>query len=313
MRSLLRQLLFLTLSALLSWWIFLATPGETPPLVIPPLEELVEVAVTPMLEGEPAEAPSTEEAENTPVEPVVEVGAVPPPPPEPEPEPAEEVEDEAAPPVAELGETDGEGEDAVLEESSRPSPERMMADEALLAEARSEWEGEARKGFATVLLATPEEQLDIAHYFGEELVLVPRDALDETRVDRRHYRIGSGGQVQSVAGLPRFDEFHEYRDLFDYEYARLPASVRELRRSVLSRNEIYLFAALLPLREWALVVGRRHEALAASGRDAAEVKRYVLEYERMPEGGFDLRVEEVVFSDGTRFVPADPAQRVQTP
>lgn len=311
MRALFRQLLFLGLSALLSWWFFLARSEEDQSQVVPPVEELLDVAVMPLLDSAPAEAQPVEPEQPAPAEPVVEL--VPPPKPEPEPEPPVEVEDPDEPPVAELGNAEGEGEDAVAETGEKVSPEQMMSDDQLLAEARSEWDGEARKGFATVLLATPEEQLDIAHYFGEELVLVPRSALDEARSDRRHYRVGPQGQVQSVAGLPSFDDFHEYRDLFDYEYARLPAPVRELRRSVLSRNEIYLFAALVPLREWALVVGRRREALIASGREASEVQRYVLEYERMPAGGFDLRVEEIVFVDETRFTPVDPVQRTQTP
>ncbi len=52
-----------------------------------------------------------------------------------------------------------------------------------------------------------------------------------------------------------------------------------------------------------VVVGRRRAALARSGRKAADVNRYVLAYVRRSADEFDLEVREVVFRDGTRFLP----------
>ena len=54
-----------------------------------------------------------------------------------------------------------------------------QADEALMAQARVELSEGARKGLTTVLLAAPEEQLEIARFFSEEVVLVPRSTLGE--------------------------------------------------------------------------------------------------------------------------------------
>jgi hypothetical protein len=181
-----------------------------------------------------------------------------------------------------------------------------MRDPALLAAAREEFSLGNRKGFATVLLAAPEEQIEIARFFGEELVLVPRAALDSSGASPRYYRLSETGKplVEEVAGAPPLEEHRQYRDLFDYEYARLPSPLRELRRSMVARGEIYLFAALLSAEEWALIIARRSEALARAGRELAEVRRFVLRYVRPPGGGFDLRAEEIVFGDGTRFVPA---------
>ncbi len=80
--------------------------------------------------------------------------------------------------------------------------------------------------------------------------------------------------------------------------------MRALRRSVLSRSEIYLFAALIPPQEWAVVIGRRREALAQAGRSLSEVERFTLRYERRTDGGTDVSVEEIAFADGSRFRPS---------
>lgn len=196
--------------------------------------------------------------------------------------------------------------------SSTRSAEDLMADAELLATASKEVAEEVRRGFVTVMLAAPEDQLEIARFFGEELVLVPRRVLDAGTERPAYFHIASDGPpvVDRVASRPALERFRQYRDLFDYEYGRLPEPLRELRRSVLSRSEIYLFAALIPAREWALVVGRRSELLARAGRDLSQVRRFVVRYVRRPGGGFDLRAEEIVFADGKRFQPQaepDPA------
>lgn len=254
--------------------------------------------------------------------------------------PAEEPPREPTPPPPELGTPDGAEElppsdvetgtadpEPALDpatEAEAPEPiaasaarasEELMADPELRAAARAELSGEASHGFATVLLASPREQLDIAHFFGEELLLIPRASIDP-RQERPHYFRLDGRtppRVERVDARPPLESWRQYRDLFDYEYAALPNPLRELRRSVLARGEIYLFAALVPAREWAVVVGRRREALEASQRAPSEVRRYVLRYQRRADAGYDLRVEEIQFTDGSRFqpqaVPAHPGGR----
>jgi len=193
-------------------------------------------------------------------------------------------------------------------EGPRAAIESLMHDTELLAEARTELAGGLHKGFSTVLLAAPEEQVEIARFFGEELVLVPRTALDPSHPSPEYFRLSVTGapSVERIGGGPPLEDHRQYRDLFDYEYARLPAALRELRRSLVARGDVYLFAALLSTQEWALVIARRRDALESAGRTQAEVRRFVLRYVHLPGGGFDLRPEELVFTDGSRFVPGAP-------
>lgn len=267
----------------------------------PPAERAPAEAGTP--EGDPAAEPRVPEPTPAPVEESPERSE--PVPPEPEPEPEEHEPEEPVPEEHETAEPEApEPSPSGPSQAASPrAPAALMQDATLLARARQELASETAKGFATVLLAAPEEQLAIARAFGEELVLVPRATLDPAATSPHWFRIARTGEVESVAGRPPLDGFRQYRDLFDYEYARLPAPLRELRRSVLSKSEVFLFAALVPLEEWALVVGRREEALRASGRPLEEVRRFVLRYVRRAQGGFDLAVEEIVFADGSRFLP----------
>ena len=183
-----------------------------------------------------------------------------------------------------------------------------MADSELLEVAAAELAGERPRGFDTTLLCAPEEQVEIARFFGEELVLVPWRAMDPEATDVTYFRLevgagASGGRVEAVHGRPPLEGYRQFRDLFEYEYSRLPEPLRELRRSVLTRTEVFLFAALIPASEWALVVGRRREALAEAGAEHEDVREFILHYVRLADGAFDLRVEEIVFADGSRYRP----------
>ncbi len=333
--SAVRHALLLALSAALSWWLLLGWPPR-PSLPQAPDEAPASVALLPLLlapvadvapEPEPAPEPTPElepapepEAPEPPrPDPVVAAATTPDPQPpveapaEPEPElepeePGASTHDETPPPP-ELGAPEGElepgGSAAPDEPTVAEQVGALMRDEELLDEARAELAGERTHGFATVLVAAPEEQVEIARFFGEELVLVPRSTLDPDAARPRYFRLGVDGdaQVEAVAGRPPLERYRQYRDLFDYEYGRLPESLRSLRRSVLARSEVYLFAALIPTSEWAVVVARRREALRDADAELGDVRRFVLRYVRAEDGAFDLRVEEIVFADGSRYRP----------
>jgi hypothetical protein len=216
-------------------------------------------------------------------------------------------EPELAPAVAEMlpAEEPIAAEDdaaAAAGPASAPSATELMQDAALVAEAQGELASEAPRGFATVFLAAAEDQLDIARAFGEELVLVPKSALDPSNPRPRWFRIALDGvpRVEPMQGPPPLERYRQYRDFFEYEYARLPAPVRELRRSVLTRSEIYVFGALIPPAEWAVVMARRRAALAATGRELDEVRRFVARMTRIADGSFDVDIDEIVFADGVR-------------
>ena len=351
MMALARQSTLLVLAAGLTWWIFLRSPIEERAVIQPPPDHPLAVALAP--ESQPGNAPAPlpaspvgpEQTEPTPPEdltaadePDLELAPVPPPAelgtpegspearasvpevPEEVPAVAEEVPEvaNAFPAVAEdapTGGSEGPIELDAAPSGGRPQAEDLMADPSLLAAARSELSRESSQGFATVLLATPEDQLAIARFFGEELVLVPRTAIDPETESPRYFRVTAEepARPEMVMGQPPLAGYRQYRDLFDYEYARLPAVLRDLRRSVLARSEIYVFAALIPAREWSLIIGRRREALALSGRDPSEVRRFVLRYVQRTGGGFDVDVEEIVFTTGARFQPSPSTPPAKEP
>jgi len=316
MIAVLRQLVFLAVAAGASWWLFLAE--ATPQVASPPdlLQPVDQIALLPVPVAPPAAETQAEPAEAAPEQLPAELLPAPPERPVDEPaanEPeatAEDAADELAEPESaggeapsELGDPDADG-DIAEQAAVADSAETLMADVDLLEEARREIAGEVQRGFATVLLGKPEEQLAIARAFGEEVVLVPRSSLGLPRDELTYFRLGAGGEVQRATGLGALDH-SRFRDLFQYEYVSLPDALRDLRRSVLNRDEIYLFGALMPASEWALVVGRRQAALAASGREAGAVRRFTLDYEPRAGGRYDIVVDEILFTDGTRFRPAN--------
>ena len=296
MTWLLREVFLLAIAGVVSWWLFLGwsfEPFWKRPLVVP---AALPIAVTPNVKEPDVKEPSA-------------------------PQPAKP---DNRPPPSERGTPDGSEEGSAPAEArpaSAPEPENnqqdavqdAMRDTELLAVAQEEVSGETRKGFATVFLAAAEDQLDIARFFGEELVLVPRSAMNPQNSEARYFRLAADGQsgLQQVQGRPPLRSYRQYRDLFDYEYARLPAPVRQLRRSVLVRSEVYLFAALIPVSEWAVVVARRRAALAAAGRKLEDARRFTLRYRRLGGNTFDVEVAEILFRDGRRFRP--PASRGDLP
>lgn len=277
MRWFLRESILLVLAAALSWWLFLGWPSwcfPEPSAVDP---QALPIAVLPAVEA--AEPSQQLEQSDQPDQPDQDKPQTPPPP--------------------ERGTPEGK------EAGARAALQALMRDPGLLTRARQEASGEARLGFETVLVAAAEDQLDIAQFFGEELVLVPRSAIDQDNADPRYFRLTGGKRpvVRQVRGRPPLPAYRQYRDLFDYEYARLPAPLRELRRSVLARSEVYLFSALIPVAEWAVVIARRRAALAQAGRGLGDARRFTLRYRRRPDNAFDVEVREILFRDGRRFRP----------
>jgi len=309
------QLFLILVSALLSWWFLLWAPeGPTPPpAAVPPVDLTLVLSPQAVSAAEEPvkEEPAQEEPAPPPPPAMVET-----PPPEPAP-PAEPVEEEPAPPPAESGTPDGDPEEAAVadpEPESRIDPsvkavrelEKIEGSKKLMRQAKAEVSGKSRKGFRTTFLCTASDQLDIARYFGEPVVLVPRAGL---RPGHEYYHrlvlAGEPGieEVRSPAPLTRY---RQYRDLFAFSYESLPTPIRELRRRVFVRGDVYLFAALIPPREWGLVIVRRDAALSeinrgrgGSKRTHDDVKNFTLRYVRLPGGAFDIQVASISFDDGT--------------
>lgn len=303
----------------LTWWFlfFAPAPGlqSSPEPVAEPqlrtrLQPITEaaVAVESIQEAEVAEVAEPEPASEPPsvaeVEPAAQAAEAP------EPEPA----DEPVVAAAELGARDGAEDleeraapEAPAEPLADPSPTaaELSADRTLRDQATRELSGaQASLGFSTTLISSPEDQLDIARAFGEDIVLIPRAALGDGD-DATSFRLrGLGGkspQIESLQGRPDLEHSRQYRDLFAYEFQRLPAKIRELRRQVIRRDEVFLFAALIPASEWAVVIGRRQEACLAASVSEDDVEQYVLRYVRGADGGFDFVVDEILLASGKRI------------
>jgi hypothetical protein len=324
MMRFLGHLFLITVSGVLSWWFFLREPESSAAPPAPATRE--ELTLT--LETLAAAATAPEEAPEVP-----EPSPEPPPPPAaaPTPEPPPEVAKDAppasepSPPAPEAGSPDGEADvgpdadsdaesavesasESTSEEDVDPSAElaselaSIAASEELMEQAAKEVRGESRRGFRTTFLCAARDQLDIARWFGEPVVLVAKAGLRPGH--ERYYRLGADGSIAEVREPAPLTEFRQYRDLFAFAYESLPTPLKELRRRVFARSEVYVFAALIPPREWALVIARRDAALAASNRGRSspreydDVRGFTMRYVRLPGGAFDIRVAEIQFADG---------------
>ncbi|MEM1451683.1 MAG: hypothetical protein AAF957_24725 [Planctomycetota bacterium] len=319
MTSLLRQILSFALAIGLTWWLLYRAPGPEP--MAEPAPSTGPVSLRPVTEHA-VDVASFEEL-LTPPDPVEEEVQEDPTPPPPEAGSRDGAEDgEAAEKVEEpdegidaLAAEAEETSDAVATEAAAdaaddgPGPAKitdLAQDQELLKAASKELAGTAAIGFSTTLISSPEDQLDIARAFGEELVLVPKNALDPNAKGAVSYRLDLSGtpRVVEIPGRPPLERYRQYRDLFAYEFRKLPRPLRTLRSSVVRRDEVYVFAALIPVQEWAVVVGRRREAAASLGVDENDVERYVLRYVRTSGDRFDFLVEEVRMADGRVLRPS---------
>ncbi len=131
---------------------------------------------------------------------------------------------------------------------------------------------------------------------------MPRAGLDPQRP--HYFRLRAGSEIEEVKERPPLERFRQYRNLFAFPYDDLPSALRRLRRAVPNRGDVYLFAALIPASEWAVVITRRAAALADAGRSLDDVRRVTMRYVALPGGGFDIRVAEIRFTDGTRWTGA---------
>lgn len=335
----LRSLGLLTTSGVISWFLFLyeAEPRVQMPQAVRPA--IPEISLAPLVEERAEERPAAA-AEAAPPTPTPTPVPVPIPVPDATPAPREQ-----APPPPERGapegteegegvgksdsepdsesETDSDSEtesdtetdsetdsDSDSDSDSEPGPSEvaeLMQSPRFREMAAEELNGDARRGFETALQCSAEEQLELARFFGESVLLVPRSALTEDSSSHHYYELepANQGTIRRVSGTPPLHRFRQYRDLFDFDYASLPDELKALRLKVAAKSEIYLFAVLIPVGEWALVVARRQEALAqweseqtGAIDEGKSVRRYTLRYEPQPQGGFDIRVRTIMFSDG---------------
>lgn len=194
---------------------------------------------------------------------------------------------------------------AAADEPAEPvdTLQQLTEDRELLEAARKELDGEVKLGFSTQFIGAAKDQLAIARAFGEQVVLIPRSALDDEDASASSYvlDLGRGTQVRKVPGRPDLSHFRQYRDLFGFEFSALPEPMRRLRTSVVRRDEVFLFAALIPAHEWAVAVGRRREALDRIGRAEEDVERFTLRYVPASNGRFDFSVEAIDFADGSTW------------
>jgi hypothetical protein len=320
--SVLRSLLYLAVSALVSWHLLLRPPVDAP--IQPTPVKRVELAVAPEVE-QPA-----------PPEPEQQPEAIPPPPPPP-PAPPTETAPEAAeptetveeipdpeptptPPPAEAGAPEGDEEEERTEpvpeqkpiataERIRAEIENIASSERLVEEAHEELAGRTRRGFTTEFDTATADQLAIARFFGEQVLLIPRKGLDPRN---HHYFLIDAAQsfdTRRVNAAPPGD-IRQVRDLLDRDirYASLPHPLKTLRRQVTLASEIYLFAAPIPPREWAIVMARRAAALERCNvelggpeRTLEDLRRVKMRYVPLKGGVFDIQVKEFVFADGARW------------
>ncbi|MHC4953267.1 MAG: hypothetical protein ACYTGZ_05205 [Planctomycetota bacterium] len=320
----LRSVFYLAVSAALSWHFLLRPPLESPAEPTP--IRRVELAVAPSVEPPPEESPEeTSEALPPP----------PPPPPANEPEPPAETPsepapeelvepEESAPPPPEAGTPEGDEEEEATEPvpeekpEEKPEPaedrirreiENIASSEQMVSAASSELTGKTRRGFTTEFDTVTEHQFLIAQFYGERLLLIPRKGLDPRN---HHYYVIDAARsdvVRRVNDVPP-SNFRQVRDLLDpdIKYSALPAPLKSLRRKVTLASQIFLFAAPIPPREWAVVMARRAAALEACNdelggkpRTLEDLRRVKMRYVALPGGGFDIQVKEFVFADGAHW------------
>lgn len=320
MSAFFRHAASLALALAATWWFLLSAPAPalSPPAPEPPVRIEMPTrafATAPPVAADPA--PEVERSEDSEPPAVAEEEGSAPPPPEAgtregEPEgdiprqPDESDEREEPEPADDpLPDEDTDPGDPTRDEpreaeAHRAPAEALAEDEVLLDVARKELSGEAKYGFRTSFRSRPEDQLAIARAFDEPVVLVPRAALgDDTAA--RSYELDldrARPRVKAVRGRPPLERYRQYRDLFSFEFARLPEAVRDLRTSVVRRDEVYLFAALIPVSEWAVVVGRRREVLERLSLDEDDVEEFVMTYVRGSNGSFDIAVDSLELTNG---------------
>ncbi len=307
--KLFRALFYLAVSGVLSWFLLVRPPVgfERPvPVAAVPVELSVAPEVVPPAPAPPPPAPP-------PPTPVEEEPAT----------PAEETSSEPPPP--EMGDPEGDPEetDTVLEpakeEQPEPEPEprekrirreigEIMASEEALEAAKEELAGLARRGLDRTIYSSARDQLSIARFFGERVMLIPRRSSKQQQPHYYEIDAAQSNQVVKRNETPPLDRYREYRDLSAYKYGDLPAEIRALRRKVMDRSRIFMFAAFISAREWALVMSRRATAiercnaqLGGSARSEDDLRKVTMRYARLPGGGFDIEVTELLFADGTRW------------
>ena len=320
--GLLRGVFLFSISALLSYWILLYEPGQPilpqeqkskpqPIAVAPEVRKRVEDAAFLASLGKPDVEPTQEQ------EPEPE-----PPPPQREPEPEFDTDDDDAPPhekpaekeipaPPEQGDVDGEKQaekkgptEDELATEVRKDIESLKGSKKLLDAAKKELAGKSRKGFQMYFLSDDEEQLDLARFFGESILLIPRRPTHYFKLE-----LGHPAKVVKIDGVP--PPIYRHRTFFEYKYNELPAPIRELRRQIPYRGDILMWGAAIPPSEYAIAIARRTAALTeynrqnGANRTLEQVRRVDVRYVPLAGGGFDMRIKQFVFADGTRWAPTE--------
>ncbi|MHC4959327.1 MAG: hypothetical protein ACYTGN_13235 [Planctomycetota bacterium] len=310
MRGFLRFTFLCALSLVLSYWFLLYKPGATwlpaggegeeQPLPLPIALNVAPEVSEPLPPTDPAPPPAAPE------------------------KPAEKKPDPR--PEAESGVHDGEEEGVAPKAADSESKKALeevqefARNKALLDQAASELAGKTRRGFTTTfslkrdMALRGEELIAVARHFEEPVVLVPKSGLDP---DNPHYyrlELSDKPRVVRVDEKPPLERFRQTHNLFKLfpAYRDLPEPLRALRRAVPNRGDVYLFASLIPPSEWAVVIGRRAQALAAynerrpgPARTLEDVKRVRMDYVALEGGGYDIRVDRIFFTDGSSYATAD--------
>jgi len=311
--KLLRAGMFLAVSTVVSWH-FLLRPSDIAPVKAPKIAR-IEIAVAPGVVPEqntpeadsedtpvtPPAPPQSEPAPNAPQPPVPEQEETPSAPERGDPDGDEDAEDSDPVPAKPPRPPEDDEDTVSKEDQARGEIASIRGSSENVQRAADELSGKTRRGFRTVLYSSASDQLAIARTFGEQLVLVPRKGLDPKRPHYYLLDAAGSGTVRRVSAKPPLEQFRQYRDFFAFEYSDLPAAVRALRRKVTVRSDVFLFAALIPPSEWAVVMSRRAAALGESGRKIEDLRRAEMRYVALPGGGYDIRVKQLIFADGSRW------------
>lgn len=304
------NLFLLAVATVLSYFFLLYKPGA--PLVPAPEPERTDtLAVAPEVKPRRSE-PEAVKADPPPKPQPHSMPELPPQPETPAPEPEKKEPEFDPEPPAERGDPKGEEKGDSFAEAEKDAQrvrnelKEIGRSKALLDKANKELSGKSKRGFETIIKTRSEEIIELARAFGGRILLIPKAGLNP----KAHYfyelDVTGTPKVVKVTGEAP-PTLSKTRNLLRFEYRQLSAPLRVLRRTVPNRGDIYQFVAIIPAREWAVVIARRNASLDLYNRTQAEKKTFddvravEMDYVPLAGGGFDVRVLGFRFADGTRW------------